>query len=251
MADKKRTGRRFTERLDDFGAIAFTGASILSALSTGNPLIQLATAALAPGAHIGVRTMLRSITGTPQRPMNPLLRVYSVGAATAMTPLVNLPSLMTFAGPSMAVAAVGAAATLYAATEGTSRKALAGKPGRKSPANNAPGVEVQRDSGSEEIFDLSADRQRQGEPRQEFRIAEPGKTSRLAFAAPQGKPPAPDRALRASPQVGTVPALDDEGVRPRTIEDFKAALREGLESRLARRESERRHEKAASPRMLG
>ena len=166
MASVAKEKRSFSPvgMLDQVGTYAFTGMSILGAIGSGVPAIQMAAAVLLPGAHMGVRATLRSITGTPQKPMGRLTRLYSVVAASAMTPLVNFPDIaqgLAQGSPLVAVTGiVGGLGMAYAATAGTSAKAMSGKSWVKdldkdlddAPAVEAPGQDM------ESIFDLSADK---------------------------------------------------------------------------------------------
>lgn len=166
MASVTKGKRSFSpiRMLDHAGAYAYSAFYVFSALGSGSPVIQMAAAALLPGAHMGIRATLRAITGTPQMPMGRLTRIYSVGAASVMTPLVNFPDLVqgvTHGSYLYVATGLGAGLTMaYASTVATSKESLAGKSWLKDLDKDLESGASPEASGQEmeSIFDLSADR---------------------------------------------------------------------------------------------
>lgn len=246
MASVTKEKRSFSpmRMLDHMGAYAFTGISLFSAIGTGVPVIQMAAAALLPGAHMGVRATLRSITGTPQKPMGRLTRIYSVGAASLMTPLVNFPDIAQgLAQGSPLVIATGVAGGLgmaYAATVATSEKSLSGqswlkdldKDLEKGPSAEGPGRDM------ESIFDLSADKRAEGkvmaarpsEPAASLAVRKPARGAVLGAAKLQPAPPKLKTASATSLSTEMAKGLDEivmtEGVPSTspTMDSLRSAI---------------------------
>lgn len=156
----KKPGAAFSGVFENFGALAFTGLSAVSAVGTGLPVLQVASAALLPGSFMAIRTTWRSVKGVAQAPVSRGMRFYSVASAAIMTPLVNAPQLAEAGLPAIATAAAAAAGLGYGAYVGTSRKALAGRrpTSRVDRDTPAPGVANDVEVGLDNIFDLSPGR---------------------------------------------------------------------------------------------